>query len=35
MYTPLAKFFIGRRVTIAEVECAAAGAPRCKFAYYK
>jgi hypothetical protein len=35
MYSTLAQHIIGRRVVVEEVACAAAGAPRCKWAYYK
>ena len=35
MYKELAKKLLGRTVRVVEVECAAVGAPHCKFAIYK
>jgi len=35
LYAYLAKAVIGRRVRVVEVECAAMGAPHCKYALYK
>jgi len=35
MYKELAKKMLGRTVRVVEVECAALGAPHCKFAIYK
>ena len=35
MYSAMAKHLLGHRVVIEEVACAAAGAARCKWAYYK
>jgi hypothetical protein len=35
MYKELAKKLLGRTVRVVEVECAALGAPHCKFAVYK
>jgi hypothetical protein len=35
LYQSLSEPIIGRKVRVAEVECAAMGAPHCKFAFYK
>jgi V4R domain len=35
LYAHMAKAIVGRRVRVVEVECAAMGAPHCKYALYK
>jgi predicted hydrocarbon binding protein len=35
LYSMVATRIVGRRVTVVELECAAMGAPHCKYAFHK